>query len=76
MRSKLLALLAVGVTLPLGAAPVKPDRSYERLDRALVVVPASDGGNHVSWRLLATDRPGTAFRLLRDGRAIAGGRTC
>lgn len=71
MRSKLLALLAATVALPLGAAPVKPSRQYERLDRALVAVPAPDGGNHVSWRLLATDRPGVEFRLLRDGRAIA-----
>jgi rhamnogalacturonan endolyase len=54
------------------APPLVGGRQVERLDRALVALPANDRqGNHVSWRLLATDRPGTRFTLWRDGRAIA-----
>jgi rhamnogalacturonan endolyase len=46
-------------------------RQIERLDRGLVAVPAAGGGNHVSWRLLATDAKGARFTLYRDGKAIA-----
>jgi rhamnogalacturonan endolyase len=53
------------------AAPVVAGRQVERLDRGLVAVPATGGGNHVSWRLLATDPKGTSFTLYRDGKAIA-----
>ncbi|MGK6356601.1 rhamnogalacturonan lyase [Sphingomonas sp. DT-207] len=53
------------------AAPVVAGRQVERLDRALVAVPAAGGGNHVSWRLLATDPKSTSFTLYRDGKAIA-----
>ena len=49
-----------------------PPRQIERLDRGLVVVPAAEGGgNHVSWRLLATDPKGQSFTLRRDGKVIA-----
>ena len=56
---------------PAQAAPIVAGRQVERLDRALVAVPAAGGGNHVSWRLLATDRKGARFTLYRDGKAIA-----
>jgi rhamnogalacturonan endolyase len=46
-------------------------RQIERLDRGLVAVPAAGGGNHVSWRLLATDAKGARFTLYRDGKVIA-----
>jgi len=62
------------LALPLAGAmagPVGGARPVERLDRALVAVPARDGGNHVAWRLLAGDRPGTRFTLRRDGRPLA-----
>ena len=39
----------------------------ERLDRGVVAVPAIDGGNLVSWRLLATDAATVGFNLYRDG---------
>lgn len=47
-------------------------RVLERLDRGLVAVPAvAGGGNHVSWRLLASDARNTAFTLRRDGKVVA-----
>ncbi|WP_197986351.1 MULTISPECIES: rhamnogalacturonan lyase [unclassified Massilia] len=46
-------------------------RWMEALDRGVVAVPARDGGNLVSWRLLATDAPRTAFDVYRDGKKIA-----
>ncbi|MCP3734700.1 rhamnogalacturonan lyase [Sphingomonas sp. RP10(2022)] len=42
----------------------------EALDRGAVAVPAKDGGNLVSWRLLATDAPGVTFDVFRDGVKI------
>ncbi|WP_235531601.1 rhamnogalacturonan lyase [Sphingomonas sp. Leaf67] len=75
MRGSILVMLAVqvasGAVAVSPATAATPSRQYERLDRGLVAVPATGGGNHVSWRLLATDRPGAAFRLLRDGKVIA-----
>lgn len=40
-------------------------------DRAPVAVPASNGGNHLSWRRLRSDRPGQRFVVTRDGKQIA-----
>lgn len=73
MRGLILGMLAASVSATALAAPnaATGGRQVERLDRGLVAVPAQNGGNHISWRLLATDRPGTTFRLLRDGRVIA-----
>ena len=73
MRGLILGMLAASVSATAFAAPnaATDGRQVERLDRGLVAVPAKDGGNHISWRLLVTDRPGTTFRLLRDGRVIA-----
>jgi len=45
-------------------------RQMERLGRGGVALPAPDGGVFVSWRLLATDRPETRFRVYRDGKSI------
>jgi rhamnogalacturonan endolyase len=65
--------------LPALAAPAPAPRQIERLDRGLVAVPATGGGNHVQWRLLATDPATIRFRLYRDGRLLttipAGGAT-
>jgi rhamnogalacturonan endolyase len=44
-------------------------RQLERLDRGLVSV-HSAAGNLVSWRLLGTDAPGTAFNLYRGGTRL------
>jgi rhamnogalacturonan endolyase len=74
-QSRLIAaatLAGLSPTLTAAAPPLFNGRQVERLDRALVALPASDGpGNHIAWRLLATDRPGTRFTLWRDGHAIA-----
>lgn len=47
-----------------------PTRQFERLDRGVVAVPAIDGGNLVSWRLLVTDPAGTAFDVYRDDKKV------
>lgn len=67
----MLVALIIASALPAQAAPVVAGRQVERLDRALVAVPAAGGGNHVSWRLLATDKKGARFTLYRDGKPIA-----
>jgi rhamnogalacturonan endolyase len=62
---------ALAVIAPMVAQAAPADRRTERLDRAVTAVPAQGGkGNLVSWRLLSTDAPGTAFRLYRDGRLL------
>lgn len=60
------ALLALLMTFGAQAAP----RWMEALDRSAVAVPAKQGGNLLSWRLLATDAPTTSFDVYRDGRKI------
>jgi rhamnogalacturonan endolyase len=66
------AVAALAPAAPASAqAPTHSGRQIERLDRGLVAVPADGGGNHVSWRLLATDARGTNFTLYRDGKPIA-----
>ncbi len=67
----MLAALIIASAIPAQAAPVVAGRQVERLDRGLVAVPATGGGNHVSWRLLATDAKGARFTLYRDGKQIA-----
>lgn len=64
----MLATFAIIAAMP---AAAQTTRQIEKLDRGLVAVPAEGGGNHVSWRLLATDPGGKAFTLYRDGRPIA-----
>ena len=51
-------------------APVIDGRQAERLDRGVIAAPAVGGGILVNWRLLATDAPGTAFHVYRDGRKV------
>ncbi len=62
-------LAAIGAAAP--APAIAGNREIERLDRGLVAVPAEGGGNHVSWRLLATDPKTVTFTLYRDGKRIA-----
>jgi rhamnogalacturonan endolyase len=76
--SSRLSLLLVAAGLPLiaglrssspAAAPVAQP---ERLGRGVVAVTQPDGKVFVSWRLLATDAPGTAFDVYRQvGSAAA-----
>ena len=43
------------------------ERVTENLNRGLTVTPARDGkGIYLSWRLLASDAPGTAFHVYRE----------
>jgi rhamnogalacturonan endolyase len=67
-RQAMFATFAVIAAMP---AAAQTTRQIEKLDRGLVAVPAQGGGNHVSWRLLATDPRGKAFTLYRDGKPIA-----
>ncbi|HSC88491.1 MAG TPA: rhamnogalacturonan lyase, partial [Polyangiaceae bacterium] len=58
-----------------GGAPAgvpDPDgfSQLERLDRGVVAVPASGGGNLVSFRLFGHEDPTTAFDVYRDGQKI------
>ena len=49
-----------------------PASQMEKLDRALVALPAKSGnGQFVSWRYLGYDDPSTSFDLLRDGQVVA-----
>lgn len=58
---RLLPLLALIFTLTtLSAAPV-----MERLSRGVAAVQQPDGKIFISWRLLASDAPGTAFNVYR-----------
>ncbi|WP_344691589.1 rhamnogalacturonan lyase [Sphingomonas cynarae] len=57
----------VAMSGALAAVPATGARQIERLDRGVVAVPAIDGGNLVSWRLLATDAQAVGFNLYRDG---------
>lgn len=66
-----LILAATSAAAPQASTAMLSGRQVERLDRGLVAVPATDGGNHVSWRLLGTDPATTGFTLYRDGRVIA-----
>lgn len=49
------------------------ERVTEKLNRGLTVVPAREGkGAYLSWRLLASDAPTTAFHVYREtGRKSA-----
>ena len=57
--------------LPLKAQYQTFPEQMERLDRGIAALPAQQKGNFISWRLLGTDKKGTAFDLMRDGKIIA-----
>jgi rhamnogalacturonan endolyase len=63
------ATLALGAGVHAANAAHAP-RWVEALDRGAVAVPATDGGNLVSWRLLADDAAGTTFDVYRDGKKV------
>ncbi|MFG6416943.1 rhamnogalacturonan lyase [Roseateles sp. DC23W] len=68
-------LIAVAAALSLAACANAQQAQHaprwlEALDRGTVAVPAADGGVLVSWRLLATDAPATAFDVYRDGEKL------
>lgn len=58
---------------PAASAQTTPVSQMEKLSRGVVVVPASGGGEQVSWRFLGTDdEDNTAFQVLRNGINISG----
>jgi hypothetical protein len=44
----------------------------EQFDRAVIVMPARDGGSLITWRLLASDPPNAAFDVYNGGRPGSG----
>lgn len=67
-RSLRASVAALGLLAAFHAAAAP--KWMEALDRGAVAVPAVDGGVLLSWRLLATDAPRTAFDVYRDGRKL------
>lgn len=47
--------------------------AQERLSRGVVVLPAMEEGNFVSWRMLSTDEENTVFDVVRDAQVVASG---
>ena len=48
-----------------------PPAQMEHLDRGLIVLPAKNSGNFISWRMLGTDDDGrTTFDILRNGTTL------
>ena len=64
MRACALAALA-WTTMP-ALAKEPPVRFLEKLERGLTAVHQADGRVFLSWRLLASDAEGTAFKVYRD----------
>ncbi|WP_229419207.1 rhamnogalacturonan lyase [Pseudoduganella dura] len=56
-------------TIATAMVPAKTAMQLEKLDRGAVAVRGKDGVL-VSWRALATDAPGLAFNVYRDGRKL------
>jgi len=56
-------LLALAASASLAASPV--GKQVEKLNRGVVAIPTG-AGHFISWRLLATDEPGTMFNVYRD----------
>ncbi|MBB3223505.1 rhamnogalacturonan lyase [Pseudoduganella umbonata] len=56
-------------TIATAMVPAKTAMQLEKLDRGAVAVRGSDG-TLVSWRALATDAPGLAFNVYRDGKKL------
>lgn len=65
MRKIASIILSMAAALPLCGQVA----NMEALDRGLVVAKGNaDGTYFASWRLLASDAPGTTFTILRDGK--------
>jgi len=50
-----------------------PVSQMEKLGRAPVALPAQQGGQYISWRVLGTDPKDLTFSVVRDGKVIASG---
>ena len=69
-RYRSLSWVMAAATLAAAVVADARPRWMEALDRGAVAVPARNGGNLVSWRLLATDAAGVTFDVYRDGVKI------
>lgn len=65
MRKAFLIALLLGVVLG-----VQAQRTTDKLDRGLVAVPSSSGGNFVSWRVFGEEYYDTDYNLYRNGVKI------
>lgn len=63
-----ITLLLVAIVLPVTA-----QRVTDKLDRGLVAVPGSNGGNLVSWRIFAEEYYDYTYNLYCDGTLLASG---
>ncbi|MGM9720709.1 MAG: rhamnogalacturonan lyase [Prevotella sp.] len=61
------------ITLQLLLAALLVAGAQETLSRGVVVLPAQEEGNFVSWRMLATDYANTVFDVVRDAQIVASG---
>lgn len=70
---KKIFILLIAMTMAVvSRAQNTPASQMEKLGRGLVVVPASGGGELVTWRLLGTeDDEHTTFTVLRDCEPVA-----
>ena len=66
-RQKTIMLLMLTALI---AATAHAQTYIERLSRGTVAVPMADGGNLVTWRMLATDNDDVTFDVVRDGDVI------
>lgn len=73
-KTRLFASCLLAVSAAVGIkAQNTPASQMERLDRGLVVVPATTSSyNFISWRLFGTDDDNTTFDILRNGKDIVG----
>ena len=61
------------ITIQLLSAALLVAGAQETLSRGVVVLPAQEEGNFVSWRMLATDDANTVFDVVRDAQIVASG---
>ena len=61
------------ITIQLLLAALLVAGAQETLSRGVVVLPAQEEGNFVSWRMLATDDANTVFDVVRDVQIVASG---
>ena len=72
MKQRIITVLAAVLACAnLLTAQTTPLSQMEKLARSIIALPADDGGQFVSWRMLGTDPLTTTFDLLRDGQPIA-----
>lgn len=64
------SLVSTAAVLAAVAGPALAQRQVETLDRGVVAVPATGGGNLVTWRLLTSDSSSVAFNVYRGSTKL------